>query len=348
MMNDLMLSEEDVFNGSSDEEDFYSSQAGDAISSKTQVKDRRRTYLGLTLLFCGLILVGIGVTVGSAGNRKNKVVPCADDPSCELVKEGLGPTPVLPPTTAPAVALTKAPSAALMKAPSAALTKAPSAALTKAPTTAIPTRSTPEIRTAPPFQTTAAPTAKKTLADHLNEWLGPDPLSSIAFEAYTWLSGNSKLDTYDIVVLRQRFTAAALHLATNANDSWNVKDGWMTDQNECDWYGIRCNDQGFLITFNLTSNGLSGLIPYEITLLSETLKSLDLSFNDLDNSYDELSWLAELTNLQILDVHETNFQADGIPSYLRQLADLRKLFLSLYVCYDVLVVGALLLIMRSR
>jgi hypothetical protein len=56
------------------------------------------------------------------------------------------------------------------------------------------------------------------------------------------------------------------------------------------------------IAFNLTSNGLFGLIPSEMTLLSETLSSLDLSDSDVDISYEELYWLAELTNLRKLDV----------------------------------------------
>jgi hypothetical protein len=59
---------------------------------------------------------------------------------------------------------------------------------------------------------------------------------------------------------------------------------------------------------------------------------LDLSYNDLGNSHEELSWLAKLTNLQALDVHSTKFQADGIPSYLGKLTDMRKLFLCLFCC----------------
>jgi hypothetical protein len=329
MMNDLMLTQEGVSEDNLELDDFYSTQAGDAISSKTQVKDRRRTYLGLTLLFCGFILVGVGVTVASATSRENNdnsQEKQIASPGKDLAdRQPLDPRgPALSPTMTP--------------------TKAPDAA----PATATPTRSTPTGRTAPPVQTTlaptvaapattAAPTAKMTLAAYLDEWLGPDALSdetSTAFQAYTWLSGNAKLDQFDSVALRQRFTAAALHLATNKDNSWKATDGWMTHNNECDWHGIECNDEGFLIVFNLTSNGLSGLIPSEITLLSETLLSLDLSYNDVDNADEELFWLAELTNLRAMNVKSTNFQAHGIPSYLGKLTDMRELFVCPYVAMD--------------
>ena len=337
MMNDLMLAEEGVSESQS-EEDFYTSQAGESISSKTKVKDRRRTYIGLSLLFCGFILMGIGVALASAESRQNnddsQEKQIDDSPGNDLAdRQPLVPqAPVLSPTPTPVPA----------PVPDAALTKEPTS---KEPTTANPTRdlSAPTTRTGPPVQptlaptvttaaTSAAPTANDTLAAYLNEWLGPDALSdetSIAFQAYTWLSGDA--DQFDVVALRQRFTAAALHLATNANNSWTATDGWMTDNNECDWHGIECDDQGFLIAFNLTSNGLLGLIPSEITLLSQTLLKLDLSYNDLDNAHEELNWLAKLTNLRGLDVHSTNFQADGIPSYLGELTDMRKLFVCLYV-----------------
>jgi hypothetical protein len=334
-----MLTEEGFSEGSQSEEDFYSSQPGDGISS-TKIKDRRRTYLGLTCVFSALILLGISVAFGSAIRRQNNEDSTGKQMIASPDNDLAVPTPTtVPPTAVPVTAVPTMP-----------------------PTTAAPTqkRSAPTIRTAPPVPSTlapstlaptvtaptAAPTAKKTLTEYVNEWLGPDALldeSSIAFQAYTWLSGNTKLDIYDSVAFRQRFSAAALHLATNVNASWNVMDGWMTNENECDWYGIECNDQGFLITFNLTSNGLSGLIPNEIELLSETLLSLILSYNDLENSYEQLSWLAELTNLRALDVQSTYFQADGIPSYLGNLKEMRKLLVSL--CIYMSAYGTVVLIM---
>jgi hypothetical protein len=71
----------------------------------------------------------------------------------------------------------------------------------------------------------------------------------------------------------------------------------MLDDEECTWYGVGCENGNLITTLNMAGNGLVGLIPDEITLLSETLLSLELSDNDLVNTNEELAWIGELTKL---------------------------------------------------
>jgi hypothetical protein len=133
----------------------------------------------------------------------------------------------------------------------------------------------------------------------LSSLLGEQALldtESIAYSAFTWLMGNTDLRTYNETTLQQRFAMACLHLSTNQDATWEEDDGWMTDSDECFWFGVDCKD-GFLMNLNLTDNGLEGLVPDEITLLSDSLLELELSENDLVNENEQLAWIGELTNL---------------------------------------------------
>ena len=79
----------------------------------------------------------------------------------------------------------------------------------------------------------------------------------------------------------------ALYNSTNGVD-WNTNDGWVdgaagTDCNVCDWFGVRCNDDGRVQSLFLTSNNMIGPIPPELGDLTY-LESLDLGGSGLTGS----------------------------------------------------------------
>lgn len=142
--------------------------------------------------------------------------------------------------------------------------------------------------------------------------------------AYNWLLKNSDIEIYGNSRIRQRFALASIYYATNEGlNSWDRDDGWITDQDECTWDGVRC-ENGNIIGLNLTSNGLTGVFPMEITMLKKHLLALEISDNELTNEDQQLRWIGKLTTLRLLDFEDTDFTADGIPTYIGELTDLRK------------------------
>jgi len=102
------------------------------------------------------------------------------------------------------------------------------------------------------------------------------------FRAAVWVeeSGGSVMSDARIV---NRFALATFYFATNG-DGWtkcgrqsnhcSVSQEWLTAENECEWYGIQCNDDGSEITaLNFPQNRerqhkIIGTLPYELSFLS--------------------------------------------------------------------------------
>ncbi|CAJ1953733.1 unnamed protein product [Cylindrotheca closterium] len=148
---------------------------------------------------------------------------------------------------------------------------------------------------------------------------------SYTFSAYNWLMKNSDIQIYGDSRIRQRFALASIYYATNEGlNSWVRDDGWISDQDECSWTGVRC-DNGNIVGLNLTSNGLKGVFPMEVTMLKKHLLALELDDNELINEDQELRWIGQMSKLRLLDFEDTGFTAEGIPSYIGRLTDLRIL-----------------------
>jgi Leucine-rich repeat (LRR) protein len=99
--------------------------------------------------------------------------------------------------------------------------------------------------------------------------------------------------------------------------------GWLTFDDECDWYGITCNANGLVEEIDLSNNILTGLFPPETQLLKNSLKVLDIYSNYVFNVGDAgNSFLGELTLLEELYYGTTSFQYDGIPTYIAKLTNL--------------------------
>jgi hypothetical protein len=149
-----------------------------------------------------------------------------------------------------------------------------------------------------PSESTPAP--MPDLLTFLSDTLGQKSLlveGLFPFDAYTWLKGDSKLATYDQHRIKQRYALACIFLATNYDDTWISDDGWMSEDQECTWFGVNCNDGGKIASLSLSGNGLQGEIPDQIGFLAQYLVTLDVSVNELSNQDKDLAWLGELTNL---------------------------------------------------
>ena len=110
-----------------------------------------------------------------------------------------------------------------------------------------------------------------------------DP-SSPQYKALRWLSNNSNVDNYSDLERIQRYVLAVIYFSTNGG-SWQQKDGWLSDKDECSWFtkspDTFCQPDlttWRVIVLDLSENNLVGTMPaLEIALLSDSLGTL-LSF----------------------------------------------------------------------
>ena len=106
--------------------------------------------------------------------------------------------------------------------------------------------------------------------------------------------------------------------------NWIRSDNWLTDAPLEDWYGVRVDAAGRVISLRLIDNGLTDLVPPELGSLA-SLEDLQLSANGLTGQIPpELGNLSKVTRL-ILD---SNRLTGAIPPELGSLADLKDLVLS--------------------
>ena len=130
----------------------------------------------------------------------------------------------------------------------------------------------------------------------VNKLLGDD--DEYAALAFSWLMDNANVAKFTHHQLRQRLALASIYYATNEDESWVRTSEWLTDKDECLWGGVKCTNDGYIVGLNLTSNGLRGTFPEEITLLEKSLIALRLSDNALENQDEELKWMGELPKLR--------------------------------------------------
>jgi hypothetical protein len=94
-------------------------------------------------------------------------------------------------------------------------------------------------------------------------------------DALNWLANNNtNLNSYSNATKIQRYALATLFYSTNGT-SWDKKDEWMSDFDECRWYnsGSSLCTRGSVETLSLSSNNLVGTIPNELDLLMNLSES---------------------------------------------------------------------------
>ncbi len=171
-------------------------------------------------------------------------------------------------------------------------------------------------------------------------------------KALAWLEDNPFSPSANKTIsdeerLIQRFSLACIHFSTNKVSNvyteaqftgyglqpWNRDDGWLDAEDECTWYAIVCNDEGYVIEINLTKNALTGTFPYEVSYLKEYLEVLNLDANFFHNKdHDGHAFIKELQNLRAMSVRDTFMQYNGIPPHYGHLSRLQSLDIS-YVVY---------------
>ena len=189
-------------------------------------------------------------------------------------------------------------------------------------------------RSFPPTPAPAAPTTeplaeneglKSYLVSHVTgfEERLSDP-SSDAYTAYLWLANKRGYDELDEFRKLQRFGLATFYYATTPELDWKVSNGWVTDQHECDWFGVSCAVEDTVTEISLPGNRLSGTIPPEMALaaLGGKIANLNLAGNNLKGELPEQ--LGTLTHLLKLDLSGNDF-IEKIPASLGSLSILESL-----------------------
>lgn len=156
-------------------------------------------------------------------------------------------------------------------------------------------------------------------------------------KAFDWLSENANLESYDDNHKMQRFGMACFYFATYQvstksvpnPDPWVYEEYWLTDKHECDWAGVQCTAAKRIHSILLEQNKLSGILPFELALLNDSLKGLDLSSNSIEMNMGDMDifrHLSGLTKILLDDNYLTS--SNGLPASLTFCTDLRKLRLS--------------------
>lgn len=118
--------------------------------------------------------------------------------------------------------------------------------------------------------------------------------------------------------LLQRYGLTTFYFAMGGT-TWTNSGGWLGHTQECDWYGVNCNDGILSTSLNLAVNNLSGMIPDEISVLS-TLQKLDLFFNSITGTLP--GGLADLESLTALDLQQNLLVGRAFPISVTSLSQL--------------------------
>jgi hypothetical protein len=146
--------------------------------------------------------------------------------------------------------------------------------------------------------------------------------SSYEYAAAQWL------DLYTVSIdvevypeyVAQRYALALLDMSLhNRNDVI-----FATTDSECEWFGIKCNNDTFVESISWNDQNLVGTIPPDVGLL-ENVISLDLGENQIQGQLPE--GLFELENLVSCYLHD-NQLTGTVSTSISKLSSLNRFFLS--------------------
>ena len=95
--------------------------------------------------------------------------------------------------------------------------------------------------------------------------------------ALLWLIENEVLGSAPQEELVRQYVLALMFHSWDGL-GWTDNSGWLSTDEECNWLGITCNDEGRIISVNLPNNGLSGTVPSQMGKLQD-LQEINLSGN---------------------------------------------------------------------
>lgn len=160
------------------------------------------------------------------------------------------------------------------------------------------------------------------LKDHLTPAMQNISSCELNNIALLWLAEDMVENNiqYDDRTMVSRFALASCFLSWyNYKKPWTTMEGWMSDANVCDWYGITCNENNEVITISLENNNLLGSIPTQLALLDH-LSRFELDENGITGTIPtEIGRLRNLTRIFV----ENNQISGSIPSEIGQLSRLK-------------------------
>lgn len=172
-------------------------------------------------------------------------------------------------------------------------------------------------------------------------------VSSAQARALHWLAyeDSTVLKKFEVglspEIVRTRFALATVYFSTQGptfvNDfysqsSWKDNTLWLTGFPVCQWFGVDCLEDEFgksslgrVKSLNLSSNGLEGELPNELSLLQLDIRSLDFSENSIGGTVPEM--LSDLKNLMHLYLGPNKF-VSSIPEQLYDLSHLTHFYVN--------------------
>ncbi|MCE3049702.1 hypothetical protein HAX54_045554, partial [Datura stramonium] len=119
--------------------------------------------------------------------------------------------------------------------------------------------------------------------------------------------------------------AALMSMKNKMRDEYHVLDGWdINSVDPCTWYMVGCSSEGFVISLEMASMGLSGTLSPSIGNLTH-LRTMLLQNNQLSGPIP--AEIGQLSELQTLDLSGNQFDGE-IPRALGRLIRLSYLRLS--------------------
>jgi hypothetical protein len=222
-------------------------------------KSRRKFVVGLSLFLLAMVVLAVALIFTDHGSE--------DENPTDTSTSGQGVAADGVPSASPSAVPTPvktSPVPSDSPSPTAAPTAAPSTLFSDSPTD-FPTASLSitNLQNLIEFLSSVSPDGGSALSD----------TSSPQYSAAKWLSEEPSFVSYSERKKMQRYTLATLYFVTNGGQ-WTSSNGWLTDQDECNWY-TTINDEtcvnGNLRIIDLESNNLQGQLPLELALLSDTL-----------------------------------------------------------------------------
>mmetsp|Transcript_7114 Transcript_7114/g.11814 ORF Transcript_7114/g.11814 Transcript_7114/m.11814 type:complete len:423 (-) Transcript_7114:537-1805(-) len=111
-----------------------------------------------------------------------------------------------------------------------------------------------------------------------------------------YLAANHLPETLNQHTLLLRYILTTFYFSLGGT-KWRESDNWLSDDGECTWHGITCNENGEITELVLTHNNLLGPLPDDLHFLS-SLQVLRLSQNSITGTFPasltRLPHLAEL------------------------------------------------------
>jgi hypothetical protein len=152
---------------------------------------------------------------------------------------------------------------------------------------------------------------------------------SMENQALVWISSGN---TRDAGHFYQRYVLVLTFLQLNGT-LWDTNDLWMSDVNECSWFGLQCNSNFEIESIILDSVNVRGRLPTEILYLTN-LHTLSLTQNHLSGSIPtEYFALPYLQNLNM----SSNQLIGSIPSEIGIATNLKRLGLESNLMFGTLV-----------